>query len=115
VGGKRDDDPDIEMARSVVKWSKWFATKRAAITLLWAGLAAAAAWVSASAMLVPRVAKLEGGLAEVKGDVAQLKELRARDARADTVSLYMMCKLFERTIPNAISPRECVVVNHPSP
>lgn len=113
VGGRREDDPSEYLAKRVVLWAKWFATKHAAITILWMSVAATFAYLTAAAMVVPRVAKLETGLAEVRGDVSQLKVFRRGDSLSNAATLYMTCKLYERSLPNAIPLRECDEAAHP--
>jgi hypothetical protein len=118
VGGDREDDPDTLIARGMVRWWKWLATKRMVWALVTAASGSAVTWIGISLVLARRVDALEGGFAvvqtevrEVRGDMNELMELRERDARSDTANLYMTCRMFERAFPNAIGPRECDNVN----
>ena len=107
VGGNREDDPDLVMARGVVKWSRWLATKKIAAASIVAAAASIVTWVALALTLTPRVEALETSLSVVQTDVTTLKDLRRIDARADTASLYMVCALFARSLPTAIPPHEC--------
>lgn len=111
VGGKRDDDPDETLARGIVRWWKWLATKRVLALALASATATAVTWVALSLTLATRVDALESSVAVIQTDVTQLKDFRRMDARNDTATVYMMCKMFERALPQAIPPRECDTVD----
>jgi hypothetical protein len=113
AGGNRDDDPDLDVARRAVRWTRWIATKHLAVTLVASALASVATWVAVSLMLAPRVAALEHGMVSVKHDLAAVQADVTVLKNSEEAKLYMLCALHERAIPNAILPQECRDVRLP--
>jgi hypothetical protein len=115
VGGNRDDDPDLIVAKGVVRWSRWFATKKVAITAIAAMLSAVGTWIVLSLGLTTRVDALEAGFRSVRGEVDTLHRVVTELQNSDRDKLYMLCALHERAIPNAITPRTCRENATPNP
>ena len=115
VGGNREDDPDLTVARGVVKWWKWLATKRMLVMAASAALASVVTWVGISLTLTKRVSTLETGFVEVKREVRQLRDTVSELKSSERDKLYMLCALHERTIPNSIIPRVCRENPSPNP
>lgn len=107
IGGKRDDDPDVDVAVRFVKWSKWLATKRIATTTLLMVLASAATWITVAVFLAPRVSALEASMTGVKSDLQKVQGDVEVLKSGEKAKLYILCTLYTRAIPNGIVPIEC--------
>jgi hypothetical protein len=98
-GGRRDDDPDVEMAARFGFWAKLFVVHRAKVMAVLMIASTIAGAMATSALLAPRVTRLEGAVAVLQTDVNALKE-------SEETKMYILCTLLRRTDPAAL-PTTC--------
>jgi hypothetical protein len=98
-GGKRDDDPSVELAASYGLWAKLIVEHRAKLWTVCMLAATVLGWLLNAAMLGKRVVALERTVSVLSVDVTHLKN-------SEDTKMYILCTLLRRTDRDAV-PREC--------
>ena len=99
VGGSRDDDPELDVAKRWTFWVKFLVFHRGKLTALATALAAIAGYTVAAYGLGRRVDKVEALATSTEKRVSRLEQ-------SDPIKLYLLCTLVRRIDPPA-EPPEC--------
>lgn len=106
VGGKREDDPELEVAKSWSFWAKLLVFHRGKLSALAMALAGVAGYTVAAYGLGRRVDKVEATTSETKKEVSTLSARTERLERNDEIKTFMLCALMAQS-GSALFPREC--------
>ena len=98
-GGRRDDDPDVEMAARFGFWAKLLVVHRTKVVAVGMALAGVGGWLIAAALLGPRVARLETAVVALQSDVTRLKQ-------SEETKMYILCTILRRVDRDAV-PKAC--------
>jgi hypothetical protein len=95
-GGKREDDPGMEVAEQFGVWVvKVFIKHRIKLTTMLMMISAAGGALTTASLLAPRVTRLEKSVGVLQTDVTDIKQ-------AERTKMYILCTLLSRIDPNAV-------------